>query len=311
MAPGPARAEEPRRNAEYFFERAIAAKPTVHDVAERIRIGRGIDPDRMTEFSGIHESVSFPGDTDPEADDFQEEAYGQLRAEIRMTYAELASTRGQADEVRQSVELVRRFAETSNTLYASGKIDQPQALHAQIEWERMSQTLLQLEKREKVFSIRLDVLTGAAVENVVPQLEPLREYEPAFDTRELMEEYKSRRFFALFQQAIGPTSPAVSGEELHGLDSVEVESGAYISVARISLDDLYQRARRYRTALIPRAEQAHAARLESYKTGRVDFSALLEGIRELSEMRREYQEILGEMQVRKARLESATGRALD
>jgi cell division septum initiation protein DivIVA len=95
------------------------------------------------------------------------------------------------------------------------------------------------------------------------------------------------------------------------LDSVEVESGAYISVARISLDDLYQRARRYRTALIPRAEQAHAARLESYKTGRGNFSALLEGIRELSEMRREYQEILGEMQVRKARLESATGRALD
>ena len=54
VAPGAARPAEPPRNAGYFFERAISTKPSIHDVGERIRIAKGIDPDRMAEYSGMH-----------------------------------------------------------------------------------------------------------------------------------------------------------------------------------------------------------------------------------------------------------------
>lgn len=302
---------ESLRNAAHFFDRAVAAKPTIHDISERLRIARGIDPEGVTEFSGMHEAVSFPGDTDPAQDDFRDEAYGQLRAEIRMTCAELVSARGEAAELRRSAELSRQLVKLSNTLHATGRISQPQALEAQIAWERLSDALLLVEKRAKVLAIRLNVLTGDPPENPVPPLAPLREFAATLDTRDLTEAYKSRRLFALFQQVIAPGFSVADGEELHGLDTAEVEAGAFIAAARLSLETLSLQARRYRTALIPRAEQAHKARLEGYKTGKVDFPALLEGLRELAEMRREYQAMLGEMHVLKSRVELVTGVDLD
>ncbi|AJE02183.1 TolC family protein [Geobacter pickeringii] len=311
MTAGSAGAGEPLRNTAYFYEKAIAVRPTIHDVGERLRIARGIGPDRMAEFSGIHESASFLGDTDSAQDDFRDEAYDQLRAEIRMAYAELASVRGQTDEVRRSVVLLRHMVELSNTLYAGGKIDQAQALQAQIAWASLSENLLVLEGREKTHSIRLNVLTGDAPEDAIPALEPLREYAPAFDSRELAESYKSRRFIVVFQQTIRPDSPVATGDELHGADSLDVESGAFVSAARVSLETLSYRARRYRTELVPRAEQAYASRLEAYKNGRLDLSVLIESLREVSDLRRECQTLLGEIHVRKARLESATGVVLD
>lgn len=299
------------RNAEYFFDRAVAFNPTVHDVGERIRIAKGIDPDRIAEFTGMHEAVSFPGDTDPDADDFKEEAYGQLRSEIRMTFAELASARSQLEEVKQSVELLRRMVVTSNTLYGNGKVDQIQALKAQIEWEKLSETLLLLEKREKIYSIRINVLAGVSSGDPVAHLDTLREYSPGFDSRELMESYKSRRFLALFQQLIRAEAQPATGEGLHGGDSLDVEANAFISVVRISLESLYQQARRYRTSFIPKAELAHSTRLELYKNGKLDFSALIEGLLSLCEMRREYQALLGEAHVLKAKVEYVSGVNID
>jgi hypothetical protein len=68
--------------------------------------------------------------------------------------------------------------DSTRSLYAAGKIDQAQALHAQMQWEQMSESLLLLERKEKVFAIRLNVLTGDPIENPIPQLEPLREHVP-------------------------------------------------------------------------------------------------------------------------------------
>lgn len=311
FATGIAGAAETPRDAGYFVERAVSVNPTVHEVGERIRIGKGIDPDRMAEFSGMHESISFPGDTDPSEDDFRDEAYGELRAEIRMTYAELASTRVQIDELRRSLRLVRQLAELSGTQYAAGRLEQPQALKAQMEWERLSATLQVLEKREKVISIRLNVLTGDDPEGTIPGLAQLAEYTPDFDSRELTESYKSRRMFVVFQQVIRPASASTLGDELRMLDSVDAESVAFIAVVRTSLESLLLQAKRYRTGLIPRAEQVYTARMESYRTGRTGFGSLLESLVELAELRREYQSMLGEMHVLKARLELTTGRDLE
>ncbi len=311
MAPQKGNSADIPRNPDYFFERAVTGKPTIHDVGERLRIAKGVDPDRIAEFTGIHEAVSFPGDSDPDADDFKEEAYGELRSEIRMTYAEVASARSRIEEVKRSVELLRQMVEIATTQYAAGKLDQSVALKGQMEWERVFDTLLLLEKREKIFSLRLNVLMGAAPEDSVPSLEPLREYSPGFNSNELIEAYKSRRFLALFQQLVRPDSPAASGDDTHGTDSLEVESTVFISVARISLESLYQRARRYRTSLIVKGELAQESRLELYKNGKLEFSTLLEGVVALSELRREYQALLGEAHLLKAKVEYATGVSLE
>jgi len=311
-APRTGNTAELPHNAEFVFGQAVAGKPTVHDVGERIRIAKGLDPGMIAEFTGIHESVSFPGDTDPDADDFREDAYAQLRSEIRMAYAELASTRGQIVEVKRGVDLLRQMVETSTGLFANGKLDQAQVLKTQIEWERLSDSLLLLEKRQKIFSIRLNVLTGASPEDPVPGLETLREYLPGFDNGELIEAYKSRRFMELFQKLIQPdNNKATTGEGLHGTDSLETESSAFIPVVRISLESLYQQARRFRTSIIPRYEMAHSARLELYKNGKLDYSSLLEGLVALSDVRREYQALLGEAHVLKSKVEYLTGVSLD
>ncbi len=307
LAPAMGNSADLPLSAGYFFEAAVAGKPSIHEVGERIRIAKGVDPDRIAEFSGIHEAVSYPGDSDPDADDFKEEAYGELRSEIRMTYAEVSSARSQIEEGRRGMELLRQMVELSTAQYATGKLDQAGLLKGQLEWERLSETLLLLEKRERIFSIRLNVLTGRGVEEPVPRLEALQEYSPGFDPKELIESYKSRRFLALFQQLVRPDSPATPGEELHGTDSLEVEATALISVVRISLESLYQRARRYRTSLILMGEVAHGSRLEQYKHGKLDFISLVEGLVALSELRREYQALLGEAHVLKAKVEYVTG----
>jgi Outer membrane efflux protein len=299
------------RNAGSLFESAVAGKPTIHDVGERIRIAKGIDPERIAEFTGIHEAVAFPGDNDPDADDFREEAYGQLRSEIRMTYAEVASARNQIVEVKRGVELLRQMVAITTTQYATGKLDQAQVVKGQIEGEKLLELLLLLEKKEKIFSIRLNVLIGVAPEEPVPPLEALREYSPTFTTSELIESYKSRRFLALFQTMVKPDFTVSSGEGSHGIDSLEVESTVFISIVRISLENLYQRARLYRTSLISKAESAHATRLELYKNGKLDFLTVVEGLVVLAELQREYQSLLGEAHVLKAKVEYVTGTSIE
>jgi hypothetical protein len=306
---------EPPRNLDYFLDQAVRFKPSVHDIGERIRIAKGIDPEHLTEFTGIHEGgTSSPGDSEDEDEDsqFREEAGSQLKAEIRMAYAEVAAARGEKAELRLTSELFRQMVATATTLYANGKIDQAQVLKAQIEWERLEDGVHLLEKREKIFSVQLNVLTGDSPDGAIPPLEPLKETVPFLPLRQLAISYKSRRFLALFQQFMNlSASDLESGApEKHGShddESLRNEADAFVEVARLSLDDLAFRARRLRTALIPRAEQAHKARLEAYKTGRLDFPALLDGIREWSDLRKEYWMVLGEIHMLTARIEFLTG----
>jgi hypothetical protein len=311
LAPVVAHSADAPRTADNVFELAISLKPTVHDVGERLRIAMGINPDGIAVYTGVHEALSYPGDTDPDDDDFREEAYGQLRSELRMTYAELASCRGQIEELKRGSGLLRNMVDTAHTLYANGRVDQLQALKAQIEWEKVADTLQLQEKREKILSIRLNVLAGTDGSEPVPPLQPLKEYAPSFDTEEVVAAYKSRRFLELFQKMITPDKPA-TGEGLHGGgDSLDTESAALVASARITLDNLNTRARRYRSSLIPQLELAHAARLEQYKNGKLDFSMLLDGLVMLSDMRREYQMLLGESHMLKAKLEYVTGLNLE
>ncbi len=305
---------DPPRNLEYFLDRAVSLKPSIHDIGERIRIAKGINPEHLTEFTGMHEGgVSYPGDSEEDEDpEFKKQAGSQLRAEIRMAYAEVAAARGQKAELRLTSELLRQMVATATTLYANGRIDQAQALKAQIEWERLEDAIHLLDKRERIFSVRLNVLTGDSADGAIPALEPLKETVPFLPLHQLAVSYKSRRFDELFQKfmnlsAADLESGAAEQHGGHGDESLRNEADAFVEVARLSLDDLAFRARRLRTALVPRAEQAHAARLEAYKTGRLDFPALLEGVREWSDLRKEYWMVLGEIHAITAQIEFLTG----
>jgi hypothetical protein len=305
--------EEPPCDAEYFFKLSISQKPTVHDVAERIRVAKGISPDRMAEFTGVHQQISYPGDSDEEEDDFRKDAYAQLRAEVRSAYAEVASTRAQEDEVQRSLGLYHQLVEISNTLYSTGKIDQAQDLQVQMQSARLSESLLLLKNREAIFSISMNVLVGSEPEQKIPAVVPLQEYMPAFDDRQLEESYTSLRFLANFQQIITPGSEAASaianGEAPHA--EFDVESVALVRSTHIQMDSMYLQLRSYRMDLIPRAEQAYATRLELYKNGKADFPMLLDSLTALSDMRKEYQSMLGEMHVMMSHLESVTAVSLD
>jgi hypothetical protein len=301
------------RGPQYFVERAVRDHPSIHEVGERVRISKGIDPNRMMQFTGTHDAGAFPDDSDPsDADEFLKAAYADLAAEIRGTYAELASIRGQSQELRRSLDLTKSMVDLSHALYAEGKLDQAQPLEAHMDFLKLSDRLLLLDRREKIVAIRLNVLTGDRLDDPVPALEALPDAVPELAVQDLIEDYKSRRFLNSFEQVIGADITASLGNVLHhGLDSLDVEATAFLSVARISMDSLSVQLRRCRESLIPASEQAQAARLEAYKIGKSGFPELLKGLRELIEMRREYFEMLGDLHVVRARVEAAIGRSLD
>jgi len=302
--------EETVRSAADFYAAAISLKPSVHDVGERMRIAKGINADGIGVYVGAHEAFSYPGDTDPDADDFREDSYAQLRSEIRMAYAELASCRGQIREVKRGGELLKKLVVVAHELYANGKLDQVGALKAQLEWEKSADALGQLEKREKILSLRLNVLAGISTGEPVPHLRPLGEYAPSFNDAELVIAYKSRRFLEIFQKVISPDKPA-TGAGIEEADTLEIEAEALVSSGRLNLENLQSRAKRYRLSLIPLLEMGHSARMERYRNGKLDFSMLLDGLVMLLDMRREYEMLLGESQMLKAKLEYVTGLDLE
>jgi len=305
-----AHGKEPVRSAADFYAAAVSLKPSVHDVGERMRIARGINVDGIGVYVGAHEAFFYPGDTDPEADDFREDSYAQLRSEIRMAYAELASCRGQIREVKRGGDLLKKLVVVAHELYANGKLDQVGALKAQLEWEKSADALGQLEKREKILSLRLNVLAGIGAGEPVPPLKPLREYAPTFNDAELVVAYKSRRFLEIFQKVISPDKPA-TGAGIEEADTLEIEAEALVSSGRLNLENLQSRAKRYRLSLIPLLEMGYSTRMEQYRNGKLDFPMLLDGLVMLLDMRREYEMLLGESQMLKAKLEYVTGLDLD
>ncbi|OYV68406.1 MAG: hypothetical protein B7Z74_08360, partial [Deltaproteobacteria bacterium 21-66-5] len=121
------------------------------------------------------------------------EMRNMLRADVKMTYAELTTVRAQADVVRQVRAVLDQVVQVSTEMLAVGKGRQPDVLRGQVEFQKMREMLLTLENREKVLSIRLNTLAVLTPDAPVPALDNLAEFFPGYNVEELRAIYRAER----------------------------------------------------------------------------------------------------------------------
>ena len=69
-----------------------------------------------------------------------EEMRSMLRSEVKMTYAELAAVRRQAEVVRRTRDVLRDIVGVTQELYSAGRGSQPDVLRGQVEVHRRERT---------------------------------------------------------------------------------------------------------------------------------------------------------------------------
>jgi outer membrane protein TolC len=226
----PLRAEGPPRPVGYYIDSALLAYPSLASMRQRIemkrneavRAGALDDPKAWIALSnvpvrswsfreedmtgkeiGLSQMFPYPGKRDhavqivtreKEQAEFElEEMRNMLRADVRMAYAELSSVRAQADLVRRSRAILEQVVDVSREMLAVGKGRQPDVLRGQIEYQKMRETLLMLENRERLLSIRLNTLAALPPDDPVPAIDHLAEFPSAYDALELRSIYREER----------------------------------------------------------------------------------------------------------------------
>ncbi|HLO10218.1 MAG TPA: TolC family protein, partial [Desulfobacteria bacterium] len=227
---GTVRAEGPPRPVEYYVDAALSGYPSLASMRQRItmkrneaiRAGALDDPkgwvaitnvpirtgsfreeDMTGKEIGLSQMIPYPGkrahaarivEKEKEEAEFDlAETRNMLRADVKMTYAELSTVRAQADVVRQVRAVLDQIVQVSTDRYAVGKGSQPDVLRGQVESQKMREMLLTLENREKVLSIRLNTLAALPPDTAVPALDNLAEIFPGYDVEELRAIYRAER----------------------------------------------------------------------------------------------------------------------
>jgi len=152
---------------------------------------------------GVSQAIPYPGKRDhaerivrqeaEQAAHELEETRNALRADVKMAYFELSTVRRQADAVRQARALLEQVVDVSREKFAVGKGSQPEVLKAQLEFQRMRETLLSLSNRERLLSIRLNTLSGVPASEPVPALDNLSEFAFPRTAEELKRLYLENR----------------------------------------------------------------------------------------------------------------------
>ena len=226
----PLRAEGPPRPVGYYVDAALSGYPSLASMRQRItmkrneaiRAGALDDPkgwvaitnvpvrtwsfreeDMTGKEIGFSQMIPYPGkrahavrivEKEKEEAEFDlAEMRNMLRADVKMTYAELSTVRAQADVVRQVRAVLDQVVQVSTEMFAVGKGSQPDVLRGQVEFQKMREMLLSLENREKVLSIRLNTLAALPPDATVPALDNLAEFFPVYDVEELRAIYRSER----------------------------------------------------------------------------------------------------------------------
>lgn len=226
----PLRAEEPPRPVGYYVDAALSGYPSLASMRQRItmkrneaiRAGALDDPKGWVAISnvpvrtgsfreedmtgkeiGFSQMIPYPGKrahavriVEKEKDEAEfdlAEMRNMLRADVKMTYAELTTVRAQADVVRQVRAVLDQVVQVSTEMLAVGKGRQPDVLRGQVEFQKMREMLLTLENREKVLSIRLNTLAVLTPDAPVPALDNLAEFFPGYNVEELRAIYRAER----------------------------------------------------------------------------------------------------------------------
>jgi outer membrane protein TolC len=152
---------------------------------------------------GISQMLPYPGKRDnssqivvreKEQAEFElAEMRNMLRADVKMTYAELSTVRSQAEVVRRVRAILEQIVEVSRELFAVGKGSQTDVLRGQVEFQKMREMLLMLENRERVLSVRLNTLSALPPGEPVPPLDNLAEFRLDLSADELRRIYLEDR----------------------------------------------------------------------------------------------------------------------
>jgi outer membrane protein TolC len=226
----PLRAEEPPRPVGYYVDAALSGYPSLASMRQRItmkqneaiRAGALDDPKGWVAISniplrswsfreedmtgkeiGFSQMFPYPGkrahavrivEKEKEEAEFDlAEMRNMLRADVKMTYAELSTVRAQAETVRRTRAVLDQVVQVSTEMFAVGKGRQPDVLRGQMEFQKMREMLLTLENREKVLSIRLNTLSALPPEDPVPALDNLAEFSPDYNALDLRAIYAAER----------------------------------------------------------------------------------------------------------------------
>jgi len=214
----------------YYVEKALSGNPSLASMQERIRMKENSavragalddpkawigltnvpadtwsfrDEDMTGKEIGISQMFPYPGKrrirTDialrerEQAGYDLEEMRNMLRSDVRMTYAELATVRRQAEVVRHTRDVLGDIVGVTQEMYSVGRGSQPDVLRGQVESGRMREMLLMLTNRERVLSIRLNTLSALPPDRPVPDLEEPSELTLPLRMEELVAAYREDR----------------------------------------------------------------------------------------------------------------------
>ncbi len=95
------------------------------------------------------------------------------------------------------------------------------------------------------------------------------------------------------------------------LEALDLDAANAIGSALASIESRSSLAALVRTTIVPHSETAFETTLESYRVGKVDFPMLMDTVMNLLSLRKDYEEMVGDLHMQKAKLEAAVGRELE
>ncbi len=95
------------------------------------------------------------------------------------------------------------------------------------------------------------------------------------------------------------------------LEALDLEASNAIGGALAAIESRLSVAALIRTTSVPHAETAFETTLASYRVGKVDFPMLMDSIMNVLALRKDYEEMVGDLHMQRARLEAAVGKELD
>lgn len=315
-AAGAAAAADPEtpavRPVSYFVNIAMADNPALDVAWERMRIAKEVGLDQMTRYPEPRPNLQISGVMDVELWEYQrQDMANTLRAEVKMTYAELSSLRMQAGAVRESRDALGEVVEIARRLYAVGKGGQTDVLRSQLEYAKLQEQLLTTENGARLAEVRLNVICGRHADAPVGPVEEPGDFPFPYSSEELFRAFKGERpILTAIQRAIRRgRSMSIEGDR-RLLSFLDNEATTLIASGLSTLRTREAQIALYRGTVLPQAEQSFRAAMEGYRVGRVTFPALMESVRDLLAFRRDYFTTLGERHMWRAKLESVVGKEL-
>ncbi|MGE5663471.1 MAG: TolC family protein [Deltaproteobacteria bacterium] len=95
------------------------------------------------------------------------------------------------------------------------------------------------------------------------------------------------------------------------LEALDLEAANSIGGALAAIESRSSVAALIRTTIVPHSETAFETTLASYRVGKVDFPMLMDTIVNLLSLRKDYEEMVGDLHMQRAKLEAAVGRELE